>query len=228
MRKKILWSLCVLLSVVCMTVGVLAAETYADINELYQHWSMTALPEWVCSVTSTDGTAGSLTVLVNSQDAAEQLTAMVEDESTMTVIVSADAYTEAQLRQVQDEIFAKYMMNAGGESPVISTAVGWASIDGEVTGFGESGREFRVVVGVLAERAEEYREIFRKEYGDMVYVEVSEGAFLTDSALGITDAILEPVAIHRTNVSALYIGGAVLVCAAAAVFLLLKRRRRAA
>ena len=171
--KKLFWVFCVLLSAVCMSGGALAAGTYANIDVLYQHWAVTTMPEWVCSVTSSNDTLGELTVVVNSQTAAEKLAAMVEDESTMTVIVSADAYTHEQLMQVQEEIVAKYMMNASGESSVVTIGVGWASIDGEVTGFGESGRESRVVVGVLEKDADEYREIFNRQYGDMVYVEVS-------------------------------------------------------
>ena len=228
MRKHFLGSVCALLSVVCLTVGALAAETYANIDELYQHWSVTAMPEWVCSVTSTDGTMGRLTVMVNSQDAAEQLAAMVEEESTMTVMVSTDAYTYAQLMQVQDEIVDKYMMNASGEPAIVSAGVGWASIDGVVTGFGESGRESRVVVGVLEKHADEYRELFRKQYGDMVYVEVSGEIVLTDSTLGAADAVLEVVPVQKTSAPMLYFGGMMVVlCAAAAGFLLWKKRRKA-
>ena len=227
MRKHFLGSVCALLSVVCLTVGALAAETYANIDELYQHWSMTAMPEWVCSVTSTDGTMGRLTVMVNSQDAAEQLAAMVEDESTMTVMVSTDAYTHAQLMQVQDEIVDKYMMNASGEPAIVSAGIGWASIDGVVTGFGESGRESRVVVGVLEKYADEYRELFRKQYGDMVYVEVSGEIVLTDSTLGAADAVLEVVPVQKTSAPMLYFGGMMVVlCAVAAAFWLWKKRQK--
>ena len=228
MRKSFWGFLCVLLSVVCLTEGVLAAETYANIDELYQHWFVTAMPEWVCSVTSTDGTKERLTVMVNSQDAAEQLAAMVEDESTMTVMVSADAYTHAQLMQVKEEIVDKYMMNASGEPAIVSAGVGWASIDGVVTGFGESGRETRVVVGVLEKHADEYRELFRKQYGDMVYVKVSGGAFVTDSSLGAADTVLEVMPIQQTSTPMLYSGGMMVVlCVAVAAFLLWKKRRKA-
>ncbi len=40
--------------------------------------------------------------------------------------------------------------------------VGWAAIDGQVAGFGESGKESRVVVSVLAEYVDEHRELFQK------------------------------------------------------------------
>ena len=38
MRKNVL---CVLLSVLCMTVGALGEGAYEDIGALYQHWCMT-------------------------------------------------------------------------------------------------------------------------------------------------------------------------------------------
>ena len=226
MRKRFLACVCALLSAVCLTVSALAAEIYADIEALYQHWSVTTMPEWVCSVTSTDGTLGRLTVTVNSQAAVEQLAAMVEDESTMTVIVSADAYTHAELMKVKEEIVDKYMMNAAATSPIVSVGVGWASIDGVVTGFGESGRESRVVVGVLEQYAEEYREIFRKQYGDMVYVKASGEVGVTGSALGVVEDAVGSVAIERIGAPALYIGGAALLLIAAAVFLVLRKRRK--
>ena len=227
MRKRFLTCVCALLSVICLSVSVLAAEIYADIDALYQHWSMTEMPEWVCSVTSTDGTMGRLTVMVNSQTAAEQLAAMVEDESTMTVIVSADAFTHAELMKVQEEIVDKYMMNAAVTSPVVTVGVGWASIDGVVTGFGESGRESRVVVGVLEKYAEEYRETFRKQYGDMVYVEVSGEVVLTGSALGTAEDAVGAVEMKRATAPVLWLGGAaLLLIVGAAAFLLLKRQRK--
>lgn len=179
MKKKLLCAVCALLSVVCLTTGALAAETYTDIAALYEHWSVTKWPSWVCSVSSTDGSGSRLTVVVESQEAAEKLVGMVADDSTLTVVVSADGYTDSQLQKVQEEIVNKYM-TAGG--PVVSVGVGWASIDGVVTGFGESGKESRVVVGVLEEYVEEYRELLKKQYGDMVYVEV--GGFVTLTAGG--------------------------------------------
>ena len=146
MKHKSMRILCLLLSVLCLTCAVLAAEVYPTIGDLYQHWSMTEMPDWVCSVSSTDGTSSNLTVLVNSQAAADELADMVEDESGLEIIVADGVYSHNELLHVQNEIAQKYM---GPDGPVVSVGTGWALIDGEVTGFGESGRESRVVVGIL-------------------------------------------------------------------------------
>ena len=74
----------------------------------------------------------------------------------------------------QEEIVAEHMRTPV-EWRVVGIGVGWATIDGQVTGFGESGKESRVVVSVLTEHADEYRDRFRKKYGDMVYVEAQDG-----------------------------------------------------
>jgi hypothetical protein len=175
MKHKLTRLLCVLIGLLCLTCAASAAETYPTIEDLYQHWAMTQTPDWVCSVSSTDGSSRNMTVVVNSQAAAEELTAMVEDPSTMAILVADGAYTHNELLEVQDAITGEHMGPAG---PVVSIGTGWAVIDGEVRGFGESGRESRVVVGVLPEHVEEYRKLLKKQYGDMVYVE-SSGPIVT-------------------------------------------------
>ena len=227
MGKKLCGFLFALLGVVCISGSAWAAESYANIQDLYNHWSMSEWPEWVCSVTATEGSEASLTVVVNSQDASERLTAMVEDKSTMTVIVSTDAYPYQQLIRVQEEIVDKYMVNASGEPAVVAAGVGWTSINGVVTGFGESGTEFRVVVGVLAEHADEYRELFCTQYGDMVYVEASGGAFVADSSLGIRDSLMEPVALRRDWALLGVLGGCAVLLGIAAVVILSRKRKKA-
>lgn len=220
MKKKLLCALCVLLSILCMTSAALAAETYSDIAELYQHWSMTEWPAWVCSVSSTDGSAERLTVVVVSSQAAEELSAMLADDSTLTVVVSDGGYTDSQLRKVQEEIVDKYM-TAGG--PVVSIGVGWTTIDGKVTGFGESGHESRVVVGVLEEHVEEYRALLEQQYGEMVYVETGGVITLTGGgAAGDAASFREELGMKTPSPYVWYLLGlAALLCAAA--FLLQRR-----
>jgi len=162
----------ILLLIICfaLTIAAWAEEIYADIAELWnENWGMGDLPDWVCSVSSTDGSMERMTVIVNSEEAEQELLSMLADPSTLTVIVSATAYTEQDLAQIHREIVDVYMSET---DPVVhSCGVGWTIIDGEVTGFGESGKENRVVVGVLPEYVEEYTALFREKYGDMVYVE---------------------------------------------------------
>ena len=155
-----------------LTSAVSADEVYADIAALWnENWCMGSMPAWVCSVSSTDGSMEHMTVVINSAEAEQELLSMIADPSTLTVIVSETAYTERELLQVQQEIVDTYMV---GPDPVVhGCGVGWATIDGEVTGFGESGKENRVVVMVLPEYADEYSAMLREQYGDMVYVEGS-------------------------------------------------------
>lgn len=224
MRKNVL---CVLLSVLCMTVGALGEGAYEDIGALYQHWCMTEWPAWVCSVSSTDGSGDRLTVVVESQEAAEKLAAMIEDDGTLTVIVSVGGYTDSQLRQVQEEIAAEHMKTPG-ESPVVGIEVGWTQINGQVTGFGESGRESRVVVDVLTDYVDEYRELFRDRYGDMVYVEATDGVFLTTRDLVKDAGVREQLGIERNRAPVWYLCGLGAMLCVAVVLMLLRNRPVAA
>lgn len=56
-------------------------------------------------------------------------------------------------------------------SLIFGVGIGWAEIDGKITGFGTSKRESRVVVEVNSTVYDSYVEKWSKLYGDMVYVE---------------------------------------------------------
>ena len=80
------------------------------------------------------------------------------------------------MRAVQAEIVERYM---GGDSPVVSCGVGWTSEGG----FGENGKESRVVVDVLADEAEAYAARLWEEYGGIVVVQSSSGIVLDTTAV---------------------------------------------
>ncbi|MCL2343706.1 MAG: hypothetical protein FWC62_07405 [Firmicutes bacterium] len=88
-----------------------------------------------------------------------------------TVVPCEYSYTE--LMRVEYEI---YLRMTNPDSKIYNAGVGWHSVDGAVTGFGESGKEFRVVVGVDKSAFDRYSAEFAREYGDRVFVEVSEQA----------------------------------------------------
>ena len=67
-------------------------------------------------------------------------------------------------------------------------AVSWTSKGGNVHGFGESSKEFRLIIGVDVSVYDHYGEGFTGLYGDRVIVEASEQVVLTDDSLG-ADAI---------------------------------------
>jgi len=169
----------VLMLILCFGWTVLAyGAAYANIAALYEVWTMEGMPDWVCSVSSTDGSMDNLTVVVKSEEAAEELRAMLEDPGTLTVYVNENGYSQAELERVQEEIFSRYM--SVEDSPIHGLGIGWTTIDGVTTGFGESGTESRVVVMVDATHAEEYAALFAEKYGDSVYVERSDGIVLTE------------------------------------------------
>lgn len=206
------------ISVFLLSIAAAAAETYPSMAELYQHWCATQMPDWVCSVVSADGSSERLAVVVNSNAAAENLTVMVEDASSVEIIVADGSYGYNELLQVQETIAGEYM-GTNGKGGVVSIATGLALVDGKVVGFGESGKELRVIVGVQPQYADEFRNRFQKQYGDMVYVEVAEDVVRMD-------AVLEPPVTHPYR--GYVIGVLALLASAAAVFLLIRRRNSAA
>ena len=143
---------------------------------------------------------------------------MVEDASSVEIIVADGSYGYNELLQVQETIAGEYM-GTNGKGGVVSIATGLALVDGKVVGFGESGKELRVIVGVQPPYADEFRNRFQKQYGDMVYVEVAEDVVRMD-------AVLEPPVTHQYR--GYVIGVLALLASAAAVFLLIRRRNSAA
>lgn len=159
-------------------------EKFENVYELYEYWTLNdALPEWVASISSTDGSADNLTITLveGYEDKEDDLRTIIKDASTLTIVTGA-SYSEAEMKKVQEEIVAEYM---GPEAPVVGVGIGWAVIDGEVTGFGESGTESRVCVTVLPEYYEEYSKILSDKYGAMVHVEIGNMA-TTETAIDTT------------------------------------------
>ncbi len=85
-------------------------------------------------------------------------------------------YSDEELNKIADELVEKYMSDGTDFPAVTAVGVGGALINGEVTGFGESGLEKRVVVSVRYRYYEEYRKMFEDKYGDAVYVEYTPGS----------------------------------------------------
>ena len=218
MKNRWILAFSALFSVFLLSIAAAAAETYQSMAELYQHWSTTQMPDWVCSVVSADGSSERLAVVVNSNAAAGELTAMVEDASSMEIIVADGSYGYHELLRVQEAIAGEYM-GTNGKGGVMRIATGLALVDGKVVGFGESGKELRVIVGVQPQYADAFRSRFQKQYGDMVYVEVAEDAVLMDAAL-------EPPLIFRYR--GYVMGILALLAGAVAIFLFIRRRNSAA
>ncbi len=144
---------------------------FAKITDLYQHWEMNGYPDYVGFVFSTDGTGSNLTVLlVGDVDVAEkQIRGMLLSDAGLSFGRAEYSYNE--LIAVADEI-ADDNLAAGGK--FYHVGIGWTEVNGEVSGFGPSGKEPRIIVGVDESVAAEQTEKLKQTYGDMVVIEVSD------------------------------------------------------
>jgi len=81
-------------------------------------------------------------------------------------------YTYTELMRVQYEIYIQMLTDQN----IISVGTGWISdSSGNVTGFGESGKENRVVVDVDKSEYARYSAEFEKKYSDKVFAEAVTG-----------------------------------------------------
>ena len=110
---------------------------------------------------------------------ADTVRAMVENPGGFTV-ATGGAYAYNALLAVQEEIVETHMVNGNGD--VVACSVGWHTVDGKAAGFGESGKESRVIVSVKTEKGAEYAALLQEAYGGMVVVETSDGIFAEDTA----------------------------------------------
>ena len=141
---------------------------YADISELFEFWEANGYPGYVGNVFSTDGTSYNLTVLLYDDDgSAEELirSSLIDDTG---VSFGKAEVSSSKLMAVYNEICANHMQSPG---KVYAVSIGWTTVDGVVTGFGESGKESRVVVRVDESALKEYTDEFYSLYGDLVVVE---------------------------------------------------------
>lgn len=151
---------------------------FENIWNLYMHWETEGYPDYVGFVYSTDGSENNLTVLLvgDGGTTESQIRSMLIDDSGLSFGTAKYSYNE--LNAVAEEIVDTYLLKNEQNEQFHSVGVGWTSVDGEVTGFGESGKEPRVCVGVDQEIINEYAEQFGQRYGDKVVLETSEGIVL--------------------------------------------------
>lgn len=144
------------------------SPAFSDAYGLYESWEQNGYPDDVCGVYSADGSANVLVVQLLTDDELrqEELRAMVADQSTL--LFGTAAYTHNEMIAVQKKISENW------PEGMHFIGIGWASDSDDMRGFGPSGNESRVVVGVDAEKYEEYRQYFSETYGDIVYVETTD------------------------------------------------------
>lgn len=174
MKRKLILGVLLVCLTVLLAIPAAAAAPYANAQALFEAWEREGYPDDVAGVYSVDGgTYLCILLLDDTPEREAEILALLEDD---TVAFGQGTYSENEMRAVQAEIVERYM---GGDSPVVSCGVGWTSEGG----FGENGKESRVVVDVLADEAEAYAARLWEEYGGIVVVQSSSGIILDTTAV---------------------------------------------
>ncbi len=176
--------------------------------------------------------------------------ALIPASATLASDTYTPKYSDDELYKVYEELLDKYMNDASDAANsfiVTAIGVGGAVIDGQTTGFGESGLEKRVVVTVRYQYYEEYKKLLEEEYGDIVYVEYSESSKAdyesqsisfddgtgaqTDPAASDPARISETDSTHGTGTSAktqIIVGVILAAAAAVAIYFYVKKNKKPA
>jgi len=166
--------------------GVLADGSMYYENVLYALWDLYGYPDDAGGVYFDNDTNALAFQLVNpTPERIEELRALAGSGAVFTPC----KYSYNQLMQVLNEITA--MM--GPDSKIYSAGLGWTSINGGITGFGESGKESRVVVSIDESEFDRYSKELAERYGDMVFPVRGGGMNSPDSEdghIGVTDDVL--------------------------------------
>lgn len=156
------------------------AGSFRNISELYQYWTDHGYPDYVGDVYSKDGGTENLVVsLTGTEEERKAARKEILDllQNRKSVSFQRAAYSRNDLCTVLDEIIQEMSeQSAAGTVQIYGAGLGWTSVNGTVTGFGESKKESRVVVTVDASVYEEYEKRYRERYGDRVYVQAEEEA----------------------------------------------------
>lgn len=179
-------------------------EDDGTIEWRYQLWEMTEdYPDNVGYVAMHEDQETYIIGLVeNNEERQAEILELVPQSGNIEFEEAAYSYNE--LQATQEELANEWLERPG----VLGVGIGWSVEDGEITGFGESGNEMRVVVQVSPEEEANLTNQLEAEYGELVYIEVSEGmstyedgaveeseeAFIEESAEEDADmAIDEPI-----------------------------------
>ncbi len=190
-----------------------SAAVAPDVWGLYEYWETHGYPDDVGGVYCDNITGGLVITLVGAdQSRREEILAMVENPAGLGF--GESKYDYNAMLAVQQEIVNE--MSGGGR--IYGVGVGWGGGEGEATGFGESGKEFRVVVTVDESAFAEYTRTYAARYGDMVAVAAGDPVVL--DGYDCSETVPGPGGARLLHMMA--VAAAVLVVLAA---LFLNRRR---
>lgn len=169
--KKIAVLLLSLVFVFALPFTALAVGEFADVFELNMSWEQNGYPDDVGGMYASDD--GLVILMVDADDARqEEIRSMVR--STEGLSFGETEYSYKDLLTVLDEISATMTSNVN----IHAIGIGWTTIDGAVTGFGESGKEFRVIVTVDESGAQESADALYLQYGEKIFVEAGNAPVL--------------------------------------------------
>ncbi len=155
--------------------GNFQSDDFLVIEEMVAGWEENGYPDFVGHIYYDQETDNFKLGLVEMDGPeAGELISSLEGIDDIEIESATFAYNE--LLKIQASI-SKELEKHDNEEGINGVAVGWTTIDGEVSGFGESGKEFRVIVTVNDSVYDEYKEKFASIYGEKVYVE--SGDFVT-------------------------------------------------
>jgi len=130
-----------------------------------EQWEMYGYPDDIDSqYRDLDTYAVGIGVVDPAPERLEELRAVFGEDA----LITRSKYSHNELYRVREEIEA---LMAEPDSKIYGLGVGWSSDENGVFGFGESGRESRVVVTVDESVYTDYGDEFARSYGDMVFVE---------------------------------------------------------
>ncbi len=138
-------------------------------EQLMSEWEGNGYPDNVGHVMMDNDGEIIIGLVDNSESAQADIKEMIDEPDQLNFESARYSYND--LLATHEEI-AKMMNEQVDDSrDIYGVGTGLATIDGEVTGFGDSGHEFRVVVSVAEDAYDKYVETFNETYGDRVYVE---------------------------------------------------------
>ncbi len=192
------------------------APDRAAIGDILTDWETNGYPDDIGGIFY-DQETGKMTIFL--------VIPSIERENELRAVIPGiaflpSAYSYNELLAVQDAITKEMMSQPAGETRIYSSGIGFTSIDGKVTGFGESGKEFRVVVSVDESVYTETSNRLHQLYGDMVYVESGT------AIVSARDEFIDTSASSGIKLPFLFALIALFLLAAlAAAFMLIRRQR---
>lgn len=148
------------------------------VGDVLSDWEANGYPDDIGGVFYDQETGLTTILLVRpSAERENELKALIPGAALLPCV-----YSYNELLSVQKAVSEEMASQPDGKAAIHSAGIGYTATDGKVTGFGESGKEFRVVVTVDESVYTETANRLKRLYGDKVYVETGTALVpVTDS-----------------------------------------------